>query len=66
MQKRVEIGIAFGALVAATLEAWKGRPWVAAITIAVPLLYFAGQYGLAKLMTSPRFVSWLMTPKSDK
>ncbi|MGP8176109.1 MAG: hypothetical protein ACLP7O_16400 [Terracidiphilus sp.] len=66
VQKRVEIGIAFGALVAATLEAWKGRPWVAAITIAVPLLYFAGQYGLGKLMHSPRFVDWLMTPKRNK
>jgi hypothetical protein len=53
VQKRVEIGIAFGILVAATLEAWKGRPWVAAIMIAVPLLYFAGQYGLARLMNSP-------------
>jgi hypothetical protein len=66
VQKRVEIGIAFGALVAATLEAWKGHAWVAAITIAVPLLYFAGQYGLGKLMNSPRFVDWLMTPRPHK
>lgn len=66
VQKRVEIGITFAALVAAVWEVWKSHPWAAAITIAVPLLYHAGQYGLGKLMNSPRFVDWLMTSKRNK
>jgi hypothetical protein len=66
LQKRVEIVITFGALIAAVCEAWAGHPWAAALTIAVPLLYHAGQYGLARLMTSPRFTEWLMTPKQNK
>ena len=65
VQKRVEISITFGALFAGAWEAWKGHPWAAALTIAVPLLYHASQYGLARLMTSPRFTEWLMTPKHN-
>jgi hypothetical protein len=64
--KRVEIGITFGALIAAAWEAWKGHPWVAGLTIAVPVLYHIGNYGLARLMNSPRFVDWLMKPNPQK
>jgi hypothetical protein len=66
MQKRVEIIITFGALIAAVWEAWAGHPWAAGLTIAVPLLYHSAQYGLARLLTSPRFTEWLMTSKPKK
>lgn len=66
LQKRVEIIITFGALVTAAWEAWKGHLWVATLAIAVPLLYHAGQYMIARLMTSQRFTDWLMTPNPKK
>jgi hypothetical protein len=65
-QKLVEISVTFGVLVAAGWEAWKRHPWGAALMISVPLLYHVGQYGLARLMTSPRFADWLMKPNHRK
>lgn len=66
VQKPVEIGMTIGLLGAAVLEAWKGHPWAAGLTIAVPVLYHAGQYGLAKLMNNPTCVDWLMTTSPKK
>jgi len=59
-QKYIEIGLTLAALIAAIWEVWKGHPWAATLTVAVPLLYHVGQYGLARLMTSSRFTDWLM------
>jgi hypothetical protein len=62
-QKISDIGSVVGSPGAAALLAMHGEPLLAAGALASPLAYNAAQYGTARLMNSPRFVNWLMTPK---
>jgi hypothetical protein len=59
-----DIGTSAAAIPSGITEAVLGHPIAGAATIAAPILYNGAEYGVSRLMNSPKFVDWLMKPKS--
>jgi len=63
VQKMGEVGSMLSAPGSALALGMTGHPVLAAGAVAGPGAYNAAQYGVARMMNSPRFVDWLMTPR---
>lgn len=66
IQKNADLGSLVAAPGVSALAAIHGDPVAAAGALLAPPVYNAAQYGAARLMNSPRFVNWLMTPKPNE